>query len=93
MTCLVCGRSAKGGRPAAVGPMGELTEVASAKRAVRGVLIDRPSDEQEEFLDRTVTLDCFLSSSRIGFSGSLSIENAETLLCGSFDITLKLGLT
>lgn len=71
--------------------MGELTEVASAKRAVRGVLMDSPSDEQEEFRDRTVALACFLSSSRIGFSGSLSSENAATLLCGSFDITLVCG--
>lgn len=73
--------------------MGELTEVASAKRAVRGVLMDSPSDEQEEFRDRTVPRACFFSSSRIGFSGSLSIENAVTLLCGSFDITLNLRLT
>jgi len=36
--------------------MGELTEVASAKRAVRGVLMDSPSDEQDEFRDRTVPL-------------------------------------
>ena len=93
MTCLVCGISAKGERPAAVGPMGELTEVASAKRAVRGVLIDSPSEEQEELRDRTETFACFFSSSSIGFSKSLSIEYAGTLLCGSFDITLGLRLT
>ncbi len=54
--CRVCGGSAKGERPGAVGPMGELTEVASAKRAARGVLMDSPSEEQDEFRDRTVPL-------------------------------------
>jgi len=34
--------------------MGELTEVASAKRAVRGVLIERV-EELEEVLGRTIT--------------------------------------
>ena len=72
--------SANGERPAAVGPMGELTDVASAKRAIRGVLMERPSDEQEELRERTVTFACFLSSSRMGFSGSLSIRDAEALL-------------
>ena len=72
--------SAKGERLATVGPMGELTEVASAKRAIRGVLVERPSDEQEELRERTVTFACLLASSRMGLSGSLSVGNAEALL-------------
>lgn len=42
------GGSAKGERPALVGPMGELTDVASAKRAVRGVLIDSGMDKLDD---------------------------------------------
>lgn len=42
------GGSAKGERPALVGPMGELTDVASAKRAVRGVLTDSGMDELDD---------------------------------------------
>lgn len=44
----------KGLRPARVGPMGELTEVASAKRAVLGVFRDS-EEELEEVRGRTVT--------------------------------------
>ena len=47
--------SANGGRPAVLGPMGELTEVASAKRAVLGVLIESPDEELDDVLGRTVT--------------------------------------
>ena len=35
--------------------MGELTEVASAKRAVLGVLMESPEEELDEVLGRTVT--------------------------------------
>lgn len=42
------GGSAKGERPVLVGPMGELTDVASAKRAVRGVLTDSGMDELDD---------------------------------------------
>ena len=69
--------------------MGELTEVASAKRAARGVLIDSPSEDVEEFRDLTVTLAAFLSSSRIGFSGSLSIGETLYSLLNSFDISIS----
>ena len=48
------GGPAKGDRPVSVGPIGELTDVASAKRAVRGVLIDKV-EELEEVRGRTVT--------------------------------------
>lgn len=81
------GGSAKGERPAVVGPMGELTEVASANRAARGVLIDNPSEEVEEFRDLTDTFAAFLSSSNIGFSGSCSIGETSYSLLNSFDIT------
>lgn len=48
------GGPANGDLPLSVGPMGELTEVASAKRAVRGVLIESV-EELEEVLGRTIT--------------------------------------
>ena len=51
-----------GFRPAGVGPMGELTDVASAKRAVRGVLMDNVEELEDEVRDRTVTSDSFFSS-------------------------------
>jgi len=41
--------------PVVLGPMGELTEVASAKRAVRGVWMVRPDEELDEVLGRTRT--------------------------------------
>ena len=49
------GGLAKGDCPAAVGPMGEFTDVASAKRAVLGVLIESPEEELDDVLGRTVT--------------------------------------
>ena len=51
----------KGDLPLTVGPMGELTEVASAKRAVRGVLMER-EEELEEVRGRTLTWGPFFSS-------------------------------
>ena len=36
-----------------VGSIGELTDVASAKRVVRGVFNERPDDELDEVRDRT----------------------------------------
>ena len=56
------GGPAKGFRPAAVGPIGELTDVASAKRAVLGVLRDGEIDELEDVRDRTATSVSFFSS-------------------------------
>ena len=50
--------------------MGELTEVASAKRAARGVFMDKPDEDVDEFRERTDTFAAFFSSSRIGFSKS-----------------------
>lgn len=55
MRCRVLGGSVKGLRLAVVfGPIGELTDVASAKRGVRGVLIERP-EELESVLCLTRT--------------------------------------
>ena len=45
----------KGDRPAVLGSMGELTDVASAKRAVLGVLIESPDEEPDDVLGRIVT--------------------------------------
>lgn len=43
--------------------MGELTDVASAKRAVRGVLRESAEDDSDDVLDRvTVTVGPFFSS-------------------------------
>ena len=44
---------AKGDRPAVLEPTGELTDVASAKRAVLGVLIESPDEELDDVLGRT----------------------------------------
>ena len=52
---MVTGGLTKGDRPAVLGPMGELTDVASAKRAVLGVLIESPDEELDDVLERTVT--------------------------------------
>lgn len=60
---MVTGGLTKGERPAVLGPMGELTDVASAKRAVLGVLIERPDEELDDVLERTVTLLFFTLSS------------------------------
>ena len=50
-----------GFRPASVGPMGEFTEVASAKRAVRGVLRER-LEELESVRARIEIVGRFLAS-------------------------------
>lgn len=47
--------SAKGDRPAVLGPIGELTDVASAKRAVLGVFNESPDEELDDVLGRIVT--------------------------------------
>lgn len=52
---MVIGGSTKGFRPVVLGPMGELTDVASAKRAVLGVWMVRPDEELEEVLARMST--------------------------------------
>ena len=52
---MAMGGSENGFRPAPLGSMGELTEVASAKRAVLGVWMVMPDEELEEVLARTST--------------------------------------
>ena len=52
---MVTGGLTNGERPAVLGPMGEFTDVASAKRAVLGVLIESPDEELDDVLERTVT--------------------------------------
>lgn len=74
--------SAKGDRPLSVGPMGELTEVASAKRAVRGVLRDSEDDELDDVLGLVVTLGAFLSSAGVN-------RNSGIVCLGAFDISLR----
>lgn len=51
---MVSGGLAKGNRSAVLGPMGELTDVASPKRAALGVLIESPDEELDDVLGRTV---------------------------------------
>lgn len=59
--------------------MGELTEVASAKRAVRGVFNDSPDEELEDVRDRT--------STRGSFSSPLTDwELSELCKIGAFDM-------
>ena len=52
--------------------MGELTDVASAKRAVRGVFNESPDEELDEVRDRTKTRGSFSSSLTVGCFSSLS---------------------
>ena len=52
--------------------MGELTDVASAKRAVLGVFNESPDDELDEVLDRTTTCGSLASSWDKGCFSSLS---------------------
>lgn len=52
---MVSGGLAKGKDPTVLGPTGELTDVASAKRAILGVLIESPDEELDDVLGRTVT--------------------------------------
>lgn len=75
------GGSAKGERPVVVGSMGELTEVASAKRAARGVFNDSPDEELDDVRDRTRTLGSFSSFPTDGyFSGVCNMD------CWSLDM-------
>lgn len=53
--------SANGDLPAVLGSMGELTDVASAKRAVRGVFNESPDEELDEVRERTRTRESFSS--------------------------------
>ena len=64
------GGSAKGERPAAVGPMGECTDVASAKRAILGVFRESDDDELEDVRGLTSTFESFLSSAAASLQGS-----------------------
>lgn len=65
------GGSAKGERPLVLGSIGELTEVASAKRAVRGVFKERPDEELDDVRVRTRTRGSFSSSLNVGCSSRL----------------------
>lgn len=65
------GGSAKGERPLVVGSMGELTDVASAKRAVRGVLRESPDEELDDVRVLTRMRGSFSSSLDVGFSSRL----------------------
>ena len=49
------GGSANGDLPVVLGSMGESTDVASAKRAVLGVLMDKPEEELDEVRALTKT--------------------------------------
>lgn len=72
MRCLVViGGSAKGERPLVLGSMGELTDVASAKRAVRGVLRESPDEELDDVRDLTRMRGSFSSSFFVCFSSRL----------------------
>ena len=61
----------KGFRPASVGPMGEFTEVASANRAVRGVLMERV-EELESVRARMEIVGRFLPSELVEVIEALS---------------------
>ncbi len=84
------GGSAKGFCTAVAGPMGELTEVASAKRAVLGVDTDRRDEEPVDALGRTTIFATFLSL-RIPFGGSMlgAIAVLGSWLLRMFDMLLK----
>ena len=76
---MVDGGSANGERPAAVGPTGEFTEVASAKRAVLGVFRESEDDELEDVRGLTSTFRSFLPSVAVSLEGC----------CCAFDIVVK----
>ena len=76
--------------------MGELTDVASAKRAVRGVLMDNVEELEDEVRDRTVTSESFFSSMTLVCCGVEVWITSEPRI-GRFDIfkvvrTLRSGL-
>ena len=73
------GGSRKGFRPAVLGSMGELTDVASAKRAVLGVWRVRPEEELEEVLARTKTWEFLIFSSGVLFD-MLPVASADVRL-------------
>ena len=79
-----------------VGPMGESTEVASAKRAVLGVTMDSPDEELVEVLERAVICGPFFSSMKIcgGLGRPVStffgIVVLKSLL-GAFDMLFDRG--
>ena len=62
------GGPANGLRPRSVGPMGELTDVASAKRAVRGVLMER-LEAALEARGRMEASGSFFSSAALDMAG------------------------
>ena len=66
MRCrVVAGGSANGDLPVVLGSMGESTDVASAKRAVLGVLMDRPEDELDDVRALTRTWVFLIFSSEV----------------------------
>ena len=73
----------KGFRPARVGPIGEFTEVASANRAVLGVLSDNV-EEPDDVRDLIETLGLFFSSDEVdvcarSISGFTSVNEFDIL--------------
>lgn len=62
-----------------MGPMGELTEVASAKRAARGVLRLSPIDEFDDVRARSNSCVSFSWSKIVGSLGVL-LSSGETVL-------------
>lgn len=75
--------------------MGESTDVASAKRAVRGVCRESPDDELVDSLGRTVTCVIFFSSAKAYCvterSESESVPAAVSLYrCWAFDILYQI---
>lgn len=67
----VWGGSANGERPLVLGSMGEFTDVASAKRAARGVFKDSPDEELDDVRVRTRTRGSFSLSLSDGCSSRL----------------------
>lgn len=68
------GGSVNGERPDALGSIGELTDVASAKRAVRGLLNVNPDEELDDVRVRTRTVGFFTSFSELCRIGCWSLD-------------------
>lgn len=70
----------KGERPDALGSIGELTDVASAKRAVRGLLNVNPDEELDDVRVRTRTVGFFTSFSELCKIGCWSLDMLVNVL-------------
>lgn len=79
------GGSAKGDRPLSDGPMGEFTDVASANRAVRGVLRDGADDDSDDVRALVVTFGPFFSSAGLF---DVAVWSKIRSCFGAFDIAL-----